>query len=613
MRFKWCHLRFITLPPPGVDLSQSLLRLLLLSSRRLTFLSFVLEPIRGLLPVNCRRGSEEAQFRRLPFGTQGSLLRGRELLAPLRRTFFKISKSIHKYLGLALLLYLFAMGASGLLLNNPDLIRGFSVPWAATPANYQPLNWNRFYLRDGAVLGNEWFLAGKPGVVYSGDGGRSFKLLDEGFAGSSYDRDTLGLLALPTPQGVELYAATRSGLHHRFPERPWQRVRLSLDRDQEAVVAVVATAEHTVAFTRQEAYLAPLPGISLPNGRTGTAPAAGYSAPKFTPAPLNVAHDERGRPPVPLFRVLHDLHNGSIIGKTGKWLLDLLAPALIFLSLSALVIWYLPRRMRRGKKPGAKRGSTNSIMLRFCLNYHLKVGIYTLFFLALLALSGTLLRPPLLIALVPYSISAENPMLALSPRNSDWGGNLQQAVYSSASDSLWLATQGGFFQGPADFSAPFQPRPLPVPVHGMGVTVFEEVEPGLLLVGSFLGLYLWEEASGRVQHLPRPGLQGGGNPYMANDLISGLLMADGLPRWRVDYHDGMMPLTPQPGAPLPAMPPEIGKRTPLSLWHYLFELHNGRIFEQWLGMGYLLIIPLGGLALLLILLTGLYDWFYRRP
>ncbi len=539
-------------------------------------------------------------------------------MASIWRFFFKISKSIHKYLGLLLLLYLFAMGVSGLLLNNPGLIRGFSVPWAATPANYQPWNWNRFYLRGGTVLGDEWFLAGKPGVAYSGDGGRSFKLLDDGFADSSYDRDTLGLLALPTPQGVQLYAATRSGLYHRYPQRPWQRLELSQDQEQETVVAVVATADHIVAFSRQGAYLAPLNGTVSPNRQEGAAPAAAYPAPEFSPAPLSVVHD-RGKPPVPLFRVLHDFHNGAIIGKAGKWLLDLLAPALIFLSLSALVIWYLPwrrRRTRSGVKPipnKAKKGGLGNRLLRFCWSYHLKVGIYAVLFLAILALSGALLRPPLLIALVPYSISADNPMLALSPRNSDWGGNLQQAVYSSASASLWLATQGGFFQGPADFSAPFKLRPVPVPVHGMGVTVFEEVEPGLLLVGSFLGLYLWEESSGRVQRLPRPGLQGGGNPYMANDLISGLVMADGLPRWRVDYHDGMMPVTPQPGGPIPAMPPEIGRRTPLSLWHYLFEFHNGRIFEQWLGMGYLLIIPLGGLALLLLLLTGLYDWFYRRP
>jgi len=46
---------------------------------------------------------------------------------------FRISRAIHKYLGLILALYLLGMGVTGLLLNNPALISGVSVPWALTP------------------------------------------------------------------------------------------------------------------------------------------------------------------------------------------------------------------------------------------------------------------------------------------------------------------------------------------------------------------------------------------------------------------------------------------------------------------------------------------------
>lgn len=61
-----------------------------------------------------------------------------------------------------------------------------------------------------------------------------------------------------------------------------------------------------------------------------------------------------------------------------------------------------------------------------------------------------------------------------------------------------------------------------------------------------------------------------------------------------------------------AMPAENVRATPMSLWHYLFEFHNGRMFEKWIGMWYMLIIPAIGIGLLLLAVTGIYDWFYRR-
>ncbi|MDF1614561.1 PepSY-associated TM helix domain-containing protein [Desulfurivibrio dismutans] len=548
------------------------------------------------------------------------------------RVIFRGSKALHKYLGLLLVLYLLAMGLSGLLLNNPGPISSLSVPWAITPDNYQPHNWNRMYLRTGTIIGKEWFLAGKPGVAYSPDGGRSFTMLEQGFPAPPYRRDTLGLLARPLnhdaedttakpednptiPPMVELLAATRSGLYHQPPRQPWRLVELPGARG-EAVVDVIATGRDVVAFTRRGAYRSPLPAHDIRPEAThaGAAQAEASTTYTFESADLTAAPADQPRR-VPWFRILHDMHNGEIIGPAGKWPLDLVALALLFLGLSALVIWYVPWRNRWLKRWRRRPGR----FFTFCWPWHLKVGVYAMIFLVILGVSGALLRPPLLIALAPYSLNQDHPLLTLSPRSDDFGGNIQKALYLSASDQLLLATQGGFFQGPADFSRPFAPRRVPVPIHGMGVTVLEEVEPGLILVGSFMGMYLWEEASGQTQRLPRPGLQGG-NPYMSNDLLSGVVMekippqagTGQWPRFRVDYHDGMMPTDPRDYRQPPRMPAEVGRHTPMSLWHWLFELHNGRIFEKWLGIGYMLIVPIGGIGLLLLSLTGLYDWLYRR-
>ena len=50
----------------------------------------------------------------------------------------------------------------------------------------------------------------------------------------------------------------------------------------------------------------------------------------------------------------------------------------------------------------------------------------------------------------------------------------------------------------------------------------------------------------------------------------------------------------------------------MPMWNYLFEIHNGRFFKDLVGGLYILIIPLGSLLLLLITLSGIYDWLFLK-
>ncbi|MEJ2544074.1 MAG: hypothetical protein P8Y99_08395, partial [Calditrichaceae bacterium] len=56
------------------------------------------------------------------------------------------------------------------------------------------------------------------------------------------------------------------------------------------------------------------------------------------------------------------------------------------------------------------------------------------------------------------------------------------------------------------------------------------------------------------------------------------------------------------------MPKELNRDYRMSLWNFMFELHNGRIFKDWIGGFYILIAPLGSLLFVLIILSGVYDW-----
>ena len=60
------------------------------------------------------------------------------------------------------------------------------------------------------------------------------------------------------------------------------------------------------------------------------------------------------------------------------------------------------------------------------------------------------------------------------------------------------------------------------------------------------------------------------------------------------------------------IPPCIATNTGMSLWHFFFLAHNGRIFQYWTGKYTWLIVPIGGAVLLISALCGSYDWLYRK-
>lgn len=508
------------------------------------------------------------------------------------RYFFRFSRFFHKYIGLFLLLYFLAMGVSGLLLAHPQLIRTLHVPWSFLPDNYVPENWNRMYARTGVVIddtsGRVLLLAGKAGVEYSRDGGHTFDPLSHGLPSSYYERDVTALHVEHEASGSPvLYAATRGGLFRmEWHERVWQQVTLP-NHGTDPVVDLIRTPQHLIAVTPYALFRSEV------------------GADNFTPAAFDILTPEPRQ--VAWFRILHDIHNGAIFGFVGKRVVDILGISLIFFCITGALLWYVPWHNRQF----ANKRIQPSGGFVFSWRYHLKIGIWVGAFMAISALSGALLRPPLLIAVAPYSVSQENPWLAFSERGSGFGGKMQRGIYSSANNSIIVATEGGFFEAPAHLNAPFIPLHIPVMVHGMGTTVLREVEDGGILIGSFSGLFLWHPQQDAVWRLPRPGLQGT-NPFMSNDLVSGIVMLGAYPYWRIDYHDGLLPLLPDRPAHAATMPARVIEQSPMSLWHYLFEFHNGRIFEKWLGNGYMLIVPLGGLLLMILCLTGIFDWCYRK-
>ena len=60
------------------------------------------------------------------------------------------------------------------------------------------------------------------------------------------------------------------------------------------------------------------------------------------------------------------------------------------------------------------------------------------------------------------------------------------------------------------------------------------------------------------------------------------------------------------------MPRQIREESTMSLWNVALEIHTGRIWQPLIGGFYVLIVPLTGLIVLFILISGFIVWLKLR-
>lgn len=493
------------------------------------------------------------------------------------------SRTIHRWLGLLGLVYFAVMGASGILLNHPDLLSGVDLPRSWLPGDYAFRDWNRNSARGSVPAeGGGFYLYGEAGV-WRWEAGAAEPVFDgEGFEPSVYYRDTRALLRV---DGAEPYllAGTRGGLWGRpLAGGPWRPVPLGEGR--ETVVDLLEADESLLAVTRDRVY----------RGSTGWPPAFADATPARAAEP--------GRR-LPLFRLIFELHSGEVWGLPGRLAVDALGVLLLFLCVSGAWFWWRKRRRTLARGPGGR-------WARKGLGWHLRLGLWAAPLLLFVAVTGLLQRPPFLLA-VAFAGYSERFHPAPVPAN-PWHDLLRKAAYDPLRKSLLLATADGFYAGPLDGSRPFSRVAGGPPVSVMGATVLRRAPDGLVWVGSMSGLYAWDPSSGWVTDAftgrpPRPG-QGG---PVGDQQVVGWVQAPGWGTLVAAYDRGLLDGEGRPYAL--AMPPDLRDAGRISLWHALFELHNGRLFGFLLGWWTWIVVPLGGLALAIQIGTGVLDrWLPGR-
>ena len=95
-------------------------------------------------------------------------------------------------------------------------------------------------------------------------------------------------------------------------------------------------------------------------------------------------------------------------------------------------------------------------------------------------------------------------------------------------------------------------------------------------------------------------------------MVAGFVQdCEGKKYW-IDYNRGA--ISTNGTSAFPAMPEKILRNSPISLWNAALEIHTGRIFEHLVGPLYLLYVPLMGLTVLIVLISGFLVWWlaYRK-
>ena len=490
------------------------------------------------------------------------------------------------------MLFLMWESVSGVLMNHPYLISGISVPGWLVPEQYHIENWNRSALTKvlySSKEKNRLFGCGKLGIWESRDGGINFHSYMSGYPGSAYYRKTNDIYLLKNDSIQYLFAAADGGFYYNNTENDkWNKIELG--ENTEKVKRILYVKGRIIVFTESNVYRSDSSYLN------------------FQKVDLQKADAHRQ---VSLIDLFFHLHDGEIWGLPGKLLFDLVGVVIFFLSLSAFYVWYFPKIIRRKRRKKIPFSRKEKKFYRIFFKYHLKLGIWAAAITIIIAVTGLFMRPPMLVLLLNGSIDAEY-YPGFLPDNI-WEEQIQNALYDPVEDRILIAAKDGIYSGKADFSEPFTKYRINVPVFVMGATVFDNYGEHGYMIGSFSGLFYQDKYHiNSVDLITGIEVNSLSNVRPSPVMVTGYFQTPSGEEFISAYNQGLMHADNVHLNGRFNMPIELKENFRMSLWNYLFEIHNGRFFSGILGQFYILIVPLGALLFLIIILSGIIDWIFMK-
>lgn len=495
----------------------------------------------------------------------------------------RIARWLHKWPAVVVAAAILLFAISGIILNHRNLFSELAIDRSLLPPGYQYQNWNLGALRGAHQLTDSTLMVyGNVGIWKINQSTGRFSSANNGLPSGIDGRKTEVVLE---NSNKVLLAGTFSGLY-RYDTTPASWIPVKIPGRSQRVVDLMQLGDSTYVMTRSELYV--------------TTDLQNFSE-VVLKTPEGYQHKES------LFTTLWMLHSGELFGIVGQLFADLLGLVFIVLALTGIALFLFPRIIKRKVR---RAGGSSSLVQQYKAHrkWHNKTGWYSLIFLIVMTMSGMFLRPPLLIPIAPVEVGII-PFTTLDSPN-PWRDKLRRMVYNQQSGKILLYTSDGFYNVSPTLDGNVKQEPVQPPVSVMGCNVLLSINPGVFLVGSFSGLYLWIPASGIVvdAFTNQPVASRNGAP-ISDKMIQGLV------KWNnhtliLDYRAGIIDNVND--KPFPSMPGVVEEASPMSLWNAALEVHTGRIFEHLLGPFYILYIPLMGLTTLAVLVSGFVLLLRRR-
>ena len=488
-------------------------------------------------------------------------------------------------------LFIVVFALSGIVLNHRELLSSVDVNRKLLPPVYRYNNWNLAGVRGSLQLqGDTSLLYGNIGVWITKDDFQTFEALNKGFPEGIDNRKISKIISTSDNQ---IFAGTFFGLF-RFDQKNKSWEKMPLPGHESRIVDLLVRGDELWVLTRS--FLLKANYTESP-----------FAATLHTLPPPENYDNKAG-----LFKTLWVIHSGEIYGLPGKVFVDLMALVFIFLTLTGWMLWLFPGIIKRLKRKG-KRVKTWSSSIKFSLKWHNKLGYYLVPFLILTATTGMFLRPPLLIPIANVKVG-KIPFTELDSPN-PWFDRLRAILTDPETGRIIISTSGGFYFSDDEFSSPLKSYDFQPPVSVMGINVFEATDNGGYLVGSFSGMFTWfpnqQYVEDALSRKPWEKPETAGSPF-SESAITGMVRTSNSGTFLFDFGRGAFPFFNK--GTFPEMPNEIINESPMSSWNVALEFHTARIYGTIIGDFYILIIPLAGLSILFIIISGLWMYWvgFRR-
>jgi hypothetical protein len=498
----------------------------------------------------------------------------------------KFFRKYHKWLGVIFALIILSYVFSGIILNHRKALSFIDVNRKLLPKEYRYQNWNNAAVKSTLKISPDSILVyGNIGIWLTDSSYTDFKNFS---AGIPKGIDNRKIFQMIKTTGNSLLAGSFSGLYtFNYKQNKWVSVILPV---KEKSIADIIQKQDTIFVLTRSSLLK-------------TTDLSHFSVSQLPP-PENY-DDKTG-----LFKTLWVIHSGEVYGIAGKIIVDLAGLVFAFLTITGFIVFVNRIILKKNKKPAdvkVKLKNSN----KWNIKWHNKFGWIALVILILNTTTGMFLRPPLL-AFIGNSRVGKIPYTELANPN-PWFDQLRRIYYDQDINRFIVVTMDGFYYSDDNFKTELKQYLFQPPASIMGVTVFEKIDPYKYLVGSFEGLFTWNSQSGEVFDYIKKQLytapSNRGRP-IGDFLVSGFTRDFRNQEYYFDYDQGAVNINGlQRFAPLPE---NIIRDTPMSLWNVALEIHTGRIYQSIIGDFYVLIVPLTGLFVLFILISGFIVWLKLR-